>query len=81
MSRSVRTTATSESEPRVGVKVAEALADATGVPADELDPIQRSVDPDALETVVASGAPDLRIEWSTNGHRVEVDGTGTVRVD
>lgn len=64
----------------VSLRVIEAVADAKGVAADELGPLDEYVDLEALDAVVASAGDDLCISLSVDEHWIAVDGTGSVTV-
>jgi hypothetical protein len=57
-----------------------AIADAVGVDPLSIEPVYDSVDPDALEALIRSGANDLAISFDHDGVPVEVYGDGTVRI-
>ncbi|NHN46034.1 hypothetical protein G9464_00285 [Halostella sp. JP-L12] len=59
-------------------RVVKAVADAVGTSPNELPPLYRTVDPDALETVLDAPGACARFEYA--GHVVEVRGDGTVSV-
>lgn len=80
MSKSER--ASSQSLPQsVSMRVVQRIAETEGVASADLDPLYEAVDPDALEALVASADPDLSIRLTVYGHRIEIDGTGEVRVE
>lgn len=63
------------------IAVVEAVAAASGRDPLSLDPpLSRVVDTDALDRIVRSDSP-TRITFRYAGHRVEVEGDGTIRVD
>lgn len=66
----------------ISLRVIEALSDATGTEADELEPLYNVVDPEALDQLFqpASDA-DVRVEFEYDGLLVEVRSNGTVTVD
>ena len=68
------------SQSTVSMQVVRAIAKAEGVAPIDLDPLFESVDPEALEALVASADRDLCIHLTVNGHQIEVDGAGEVRV-
>lgn len=57
-----------------------AIADAAGVDPLSIEPVYDSVDPDALEALIRSGANDLSVSFDHDGVPVEVYGDGTVRI-
>lgn len=71
----------------VGIDVVERITDLEGVDPLDLDTrLQDVIDVDALE-VLTTGTPyhqpkpDLRVEFTYNGHTVNVDGSGRVVID
>ncbi|MFC7197386.1 HalOD1 output domain-containing protein [Halosimplex aquaticum] len=67
----------------VSVAVVERLAAANGCDTDALPPLFRSVDPDALERLVAGGSGDgglSLVSFSHAGYEVTVTGDGDVTV-
>ncbi|MFB6129628.1 MAG: HalOD1 output domain-containing protein [Salinigranum sp.] len=73
-------------DPRepVSAVVVSAAAALRGVEPDELDPLSRFVDPDALDNLFCaardSATADLRVEFTFSGCEVVVDGDGRVAV-
>lgn len=70
---------------RVGEAVVTAIADAEDVAPWDLDPLAATIDPDALERLVASmtAAPDEptpTIEFAYSGYEVTVTGRGGVSI-
>ncbi|WP_436926371.1 HalOD1 output domain-containing protein [Halosimplex amylolyticum] len=63
----------------VSVAIVERLATATGREPDALPPLYRSVDPDALERLVAAGGLS-HVSFSHAGCDVTVSGDGRVTV-
>lgn len=59
--------------------VVEAVADAVGTAPNELPPLYRAVDPDALEAVLDAPGACVRFEYADR--IVEVRSDGTVSVD
>jgi hypothetical protein len=71
-------------EPRTSVplRVLRAVAEEQRCAPIEVEPVlAREIDPEALESVVESGNPDLHVAFDYAGYRVRVDGAGEVRVD
>ncbi|WP_167837410.1 HalOD1 output domain-containing protein [Halosimplex halophilum] len=67
------------SEPdAVPVAVVERIAAAKECGVEEIPPLYRSVDPDALAGLVAGGTGGLRVSFSHADCRVVVDGEGRV---
>jgi len=62
------------------LRVISAISDAEDIPATELDPIHESLDLEALDALVASGDANLSIQWRIYNSRIEIDGTGAIRV-
>lgn len=61
--------------------VVSALADATGAGPTEIDPLYRTLDPDALDAVVASSvhsavSTEARVAFTHAGHRVVLKANG-----
>ena len=46
----------------------------------ELDPIARSIDPDALDALTEAESEGLRITFSTNGYQVQIKGSSRILV-
>ena len=61
--------------------VADAVAEATGKGQTELDPLQHSVDADALDSLLAnSGSPRLELSFTYEGVDVRITGAGVVEI-
>jgi hypothetical protein len=66
----------------VAMRVVRAVARAEGcAPIELTPPLADVVDPDALDRLVDGRAIDCRVTFDDAGHRVRVDGGGTVAVD
>lgn len=66
----------------ISLRVIEALADATGADAHELEPLYNVVDPEALDRLFNSSSnADVRVEFEYDGSLVGVRSDGTVTVD
>lgn len=63
-----------------GVRIVEAVADATGRDPTTLPALQESVDVDAMNRVLASGDDRIHVTIAYAGHVVEVDASGTITV-
>ncbi len=73
-----------ESRP-LGVQVIEAVGATTGLDETEITaPLYKSVDPEALDTLFATGG-NGSVAFSFDGHQITIevksDGTGTITVD
>ncbi|WP_254663423.1 HalOD1 output domain-containing protein [Haladaptatus sp. W1] len=55
------------------------VAEQANVQPNELPPLYDFIDPDALDTVVASN-PDLELSFSFAGYRVTIDGEDSIQV-
>ena len=62
------------------VKIVEGLADARGADVEAIEPLGLSLDPEALERLVASTAVPVTITVELDGWAVRVDEGGTVTV-
>lgn len=66
--------------------VVHAVARAAGVEPIDLEPLNESIDPDALNAIFhprpdgTERSSDCRLRFTTNGYHVVVSGDGTVRV-
>lgn len=63
----------------VATEIVIALADRTGLDVDDLPPLYRAIDPDALNAVFADGAradADVAVTFEYAGHRVVVTHEG-----
>lgn len=60
--------------------VMTALASVRHCEPTELDPLYRSVDPDALDRLVASGSDHLRVTMHIDGFEVVVTGTRRIEI-
>jgi hypothetical protein len=75
-----------EYEPATHDSVSAAVADAVAA-AKDIDPITGQfclhdhLDPDALETLLASRETDLSLTFTIDAHRVTVDADGTVLIE
>ncbi|ELY65709.1 HalOD1 output domain-containing protein [Natrinema versiforme] len=66
----------------ISLRIVEALADATGTDAHDLDPLYNVVDPEALDQLCGPDSnAGVRVEFEYDGAVVEVDSDGTVAVD
>lgn len=63
----------------VSIAVISTVAAITNTPEEELPPLYTIVDPDALETLVQSGAV-IDISFIYHGHAVTVHGDGDIEV-
>ena len=61
-------------ETPASVALTEALADIRHCEPTELEPLYRTVDPDALDRLVDSGSPKLRVGIQLDGFEVVVTG-------
>lgn len=67
--------------PSPSHRIVTQIAATEGVaPAELRPPLHDVVDPDALERLVESSGDDVSITFTYRGHRVRVDGDGTVDV-
>ncbi|WP_330631912.1 HalOD1 output domain-containing protein [Halocatena halophila] len=69
----------------LGVQVIEAVGATTGLDETEITaPLYKSVDPEALDTLFATGG-DGSVQFSFDGHHITIevmaDGTGTITVE
>ncbi|WP_232702066.1 HalOD1 output domain-containing protein [Halobacterium wangiae] len=85
---------TTSSEPDTGIfrsdwtsygnpstAVAEAVAEATGKQQTDLDPLQHSVDADALDALLAnSDSPRLELSFTYEGVDVRITGAGVIEI-
>ncbi|WP_336036356.1 HalOD1 output domain-containing protein [Halobacterium yunchengense] len=62
------------------VTVSEAVAAATGRLTTDLPPLQQSVDPDALDTLLTRGQSAVTVSFTYADVTVSVNGAGTVEV-
>ncbi len=63
------------------VTIVEAVAAATGRTATDLPPLQKHVDPDALDTLITRGkSASVTVSFRYAGTVVVVDGDGTIEV-
>ncbi|WP_436908270.1 HalOD1 output domain-containing protein [Halosimplex marinum] len=70
-----------EPSGQISIDVIEAIADETGTDPLRMEPpLYEVVDTDALDALYESGAA-ATVEFEYDGHRVVVDGDGTVTVD
>lgn len=60
--------------------VTEALATVRHCEPTELEPLYRSVDPDALDRLVGSGTDQLRVTMDVDGFEVVVTGDGRLEI-
>ncbi|AHG04020.1 hypothetical protein HALDL1_10725 [Halobacterium sp. DL1] len=61
--------------------VAEAVAEATGKEQTELDPLQHSVDADALDALLTnSDSPRLELSFTHDGVDVRITGAGVIEI-
>lgn len=68
--------------PAPGTEIVEALAEAEGVEATELEyALHEYVDPEALGELLAGGDSHCRVEFAVADHVVTVDRDGTLHVD
>jgi hypothetical protein len=72
--------ASGEADP-VSIRVVERLADAEGLDPKDLPPLARTVDLEALDSLIESAASDTTVSFSVDGYEVTVDGEGTVSLD
>ncbi|WP_436911414.1 HalOD1 output domain-containing protein [Halosimplex marinum] len=78
-SRAVENSSAETADPdAVPVAVVERVAAAKECGVEEIPPLYRSVDPDALAGLVAGGGEGLRVSFSHAGCQVVVDGEGRV---
>lgn len=71
----------STSEPP-STRIALQLAEATGEPVDELEPLAETVDPEALDALFEAGSqPDAHVTFTHEGYAVTVTGDGDVLID
>jgi len=64
----------------IDARVAEAVAEAKGVDALDLDPIYGVIDPDALDAVVQSMGSEGSVAFEYEGFSVTVTGDGRIDV-
>lgn len=57
-----------------------AVADASELDATELDPLVETLDPDALDTLYASGNPELTVSFAYHGWDVTLRGDGRLLI-
>lgn len=67
-------------EASASLAVTEALATVRHCEPTELEPLYRSVDPDALDRLVASGTEQLRVAMHIDGFEVVVTGDRRVEI-
>ena len=70
-----------ETSDRLGVRIATAVAEATGRGPLDRPPLQQYVDVDSLERLFDSGGSDLEVSFSYDGVEVTVHSGGTVRIE
>jgi hypothetical protein len=62
------------------VAVMESLADIRHCVPTELEPLYQSVDPDALDSLIRSASPSLRVQIDLDGFEVVVTGAGRLEI-
>jgi len=87
-----RDTANPESDPGIfrsdwtsyenpSTAIADAVAEATGEKQTELDPLQHSVDADALDALLAhSDSPRFELSFTYEGVDVRITGAGVIEI-
>jgi len=65
----------------IPVTVTKLVAGTKETTTTELPPLASAVDPNALQTLVESGDDSLDINFTYDGHDVEVSGDGTIQVN
>lgn len=66
----------------ISLRIVEALADATGTDAHDLEPLYNVVDPEALDRLCdPDSSTGVRVKFEYDGAVVEVGSDGTVAVD
>ena len=70
-----------ETSDRLAVRIAMAVAEATGRGPLDRPPLQQYVDVDSLERLFDSGGSDLEVSFSYDGVEVTVHSGGTVRIE
>jgi len=76
-----KTSVSTELSPSLGVAIPRAVAEATGREPTDGPPLQKYVDIDALDRLIASNSSEIEVEFTYDGVRVTVEGDGTVRVN
>lgn len=69
-----------EPAAELSVRVIEAVADAADADPTTMAPLHESIDPDALDQLIAAGM-DGQVSFTFGGHAVTVEGDGTVAVE
>ena len=78
------TTQTESIDPPVSTKVVQQVAAVTGQEVAQLQPLYDTIDPEALDAIMNSGAADTPspiIQFTYSGYRITVDESGEVSVD
>ena len=70
-----------ETPDSLGVRIATAVAEATGRGPLDRPPLQQYVDVDSLERLFDNGGSDLEVSFSYDGVEVTVHSGGTVRIE
>lgn len=65
----------------ISLSVIEALSDATGSDPTELEPLYHVIDPEALDRLFQDSSGDARVQFTYDGHAVEVRSDGCVVID
>lgn len=65
------------------IAVVEALEESTGQPTEELEPLYEYIDPDALESLIASrqSRDGSTVTFRYDSHWVTVEGSGTITIE